>query len=540
MMNFLPSNRIVATAAGLILATGGFSIAAETEFPAYEITADDIVRDQPAGELRIFERDGVDYRSYLGGVEEGMQTGMKLEVVFDEDGKTVWFHNLISTAQDCFVWTKGTLEDGIVTIPQGTPMWFADYGTHISAYILCNLKPSADIDNEGTYDAYECITGDIRFSYTDGVFHLLPNESGTATIGLQRYSTDSFIIDYGMNYKWLGYADADSSYKPFDEIPNEGPSENTEISKYTFTYKDNPDNPAQTHLVDVAIEGSNMYIRGIGAGLGDEYWAVAHIDGDKAVIPAKQYFGGIKEGYETYLTYLCAAKIVDQYYIDFAEETIFTYNADDKSYSTEGSMMFNVGDDRVIPAVFWTEMTLAPYEERPTTPANPTFVEDYTPDEYQEGAGSIIIEIPNEDTDGAYINPENMTYMIYIDGKPFTFDPSVYYGLMEPMTEIPYYFSDGWDISPVSNSMRRIMFYFDEPESIGVQSICTVGDVVNKSEIIYNTSVSVESAVTDMEPASIQCFNTAGTPVGEDYKGIIIRKVTYKDGTVKTFKSTNR
>lgn len=537
MIEFLPLKKSFVAAA--FVAVGVFSASADDSFPEYNVSPDDVVTEQPAGELKIYERDGIDYRAYLGGVEEGAQTGMEMRVVFDEDGKTIWFYNILSTAQDCFSWVKGTLEDGVVTIPEGTPMWCFDYQTHITAYILCNLKPGSE-DKEGTTDAFECIRGNIQFSYVNGDFKLLPNDSGVAAIGLQRYSTDSFIIEYGLNYKWLGYADRDSSYVPFNDVPNAGPSENAEINPYTFTYKDAPWSDEQTYLVDVAIEDSKFFIRGIGAGLGDEYWAVANFDGDKAVFPSKQYFGGIREGYDTFLTYLCAARIIDDQYLDFADSTVFDYNAEDGSFRTDGALMFNVGDDNVIPAVLWTEISMAPFVEKPVVPANPIIIEDYTDDPYEEGAGRIMVEIPNEDVDGTYIRPDNLSYMIYVDGEPFTFDPDVYFGFEEPMTEIPYYFSDGWDIGMESNSVRIIRFYGGEPESIGVQSICTVDGVVNKSDIVPAETSSVVAPEMEKEIESVKFYNMDGQSVEAGFKGIVVRVVTYSDGSTERSKVLNR
>ncbi len=193
----------------LTVLTLGVPTYADGTFPEYHFTQADYVTEQPAGTLKLYERQGTNLKSYLGGVAESTQEGGKISIVFADDGRTVWMRNIISTAQDCLVWTKGEIKGDTIVIPQGSVMWFYDFQSYYNAYVLCNIAQNTDPDAKPT-ESYKCIPGDIKFSYKNGVLKLLPNSSGIAAIGLQRYSTDSFIIEIGYNYLWLGYGDINS------------------------------------------------------------------------------------------------------------------------------------------------------------------------------------------------------------------------------------------------------------------------------------------------------------------------------------------
>lgn len=260
----------------------------EAGFPDFTFSPSDAVSVQPEGELKIYQRNGANLSASIFGVDAGSQCGLAMEVVFDENGKDVWFYNPISTAQTSLTWVKGEIKGDKVVIPEGSLAWYGDYMTYYTAYILTNLKKTAD--GEG-FDAYECIPGDIEFSYIDGIFTLLPNSTGEAAIGLMRYSTDQFIIENDMNYKWLGYGDLSTTYSPFIDTPLAGPSASAEIKKYSFTYVTAPDAPRAGHLVDVAFEGSKMFVRGLSPQIDADQWIYADVSDGKVVFPANQYVG---------------------------------------------------------------------------------------------------------------------------------------------------------------------------------------------------------------------------------------------------------
>lgn len=522
-------------AATMVPAFLGLSIpaVAEETFPEYNFSADDCVHEQPEGVLKTYKRDGGNLKSYLGGVAENEQSGLEMDIVFADDGKTVWFHNIVSTAQDCFVWTKGEIRKDRIVIPQGTPMWFYDFGTYTTAYVLCNLKENPDSDSSSS-DGFECIPGDIEFSYEDGVVKLLPNSSGIAAIGLQRYSTDSFIIENGLNYKWLGYGDINSEYTVFDETPVSTPTDTENAVKYAFTYKTQPGGAICGHIVDVLENEGKLRVRGLSQLFGTEYWASADIEGSKVIFPAKQYLGTDRDGYDDFFLYLCSTRMSSDnefFWMDFADETVFELDETTGIMTSDESLIMNRGDKVVMMGDCWMDMRLAPYKDKAVKPATPSLGAYYEYDKEMEQC-RVSVEIPCVDVDGNYIDIANLSFRMYLNGELYTFKPSDYhyFELTEPMTEIPYGFSC-YEIYMYTTGMWTVDFFGDEPEAIGVQTISKAGGETSMSEIATFATTNVENISASNDIVSERYFNISGMPVDKDYKGMVIRNTIYSDGS---------
>ena len=111
---------------------------------------------------------------------------------------------------------------------------------------------------------------------------------------------------------------------------------------------------------------------------------------------------------------------------------------------------------------------------------------------------------------------------------------------MEPMTEIPYDFTDYYDIYMVSPGNWEIQLYGIEPESIGVQSISTAGGQINESEIATFMTSGLTNQNIIKEVVATKYYNLNGNEVSKDFNGIVVKKEIFKDGSVKTTKILNR
>lgn len=510
---------------------------AQYNWPLYDFNREDWVTEQPAGELKIYERQGQNLSAYLGGTDEGSQQGYQMKIVFDEDGKSVWFNNIISSAQDCFSWVKGELRDNKIIIPEGSLMWYGDYGSYNLYYILTNLEYKEEDDD---YESYQCIPGDIEFQFEDGIITLLPNSSGIAAIGLQRFANDDFYFEYGYNYKWLGYGDLNSSYIPFEQQPNVGPSDDAQICQYSFTYSTLPEEMPTGHIVDVVFEDDKMWIKGLDVNTLSNVWVYAEISGDTAIFPSSQYLGAYTINYSDCLIYLCSAEIVQvngEYSVKFTDETIFQIDSQNGKLVSDGTLVLNRGNKEPLFSNIFTNLNLNPYQDIAGIPEIPQILNYYYDDEWE--MGMISVNIPCVDIKGNFIDPSNLSFRILVNGSPFTFDPSVYFGLWEPMTEIPYDFTDYYDIYMISPGQWEIQLYGIEPESIGVQSISRAGGEINESEIATFLTTGLTQDVVASEVVDTKYYNLNGNEVSKDFKGIVIRKETFQDGRVKTTKILN-
>ncbi len=508
---------------------------AENGFPDFNFTREDAVIEQPEGELKIYSRSGQNLSAYLGGVEEGDQDGLALQIVFDNDGSTVWFYNPISTAQSSLTWVKGEIRGNKLVIPEGSLAWYGDYGTSYTAYVLTNLRK---VEGGEKYDAYECIPGDIEFTYSDSEFKLLPNESGIAAIGLMRFSTDEFIIENNMNYKWLGYGDIETAYAPFTEEPAAGPSADAEVRKYAFTYTNAVDGPRQGHLVDVAFEDARFYVRGLSESILPDFWVHADIDGNNIVFPENQYVNMAKIDYDNCFMYLFSSKLTEidgEYYFDYTGNTTFAYDPQTSTIESDDILTYNCGVKTYKIGDYFMDMRLEPYVENPGNPANPSIGKEY---EYisDYNMSSILVEIPCMDVDGNFIANEYLYFRIFVNGEPFTFEPNVYFGLTEPMTEIPYNFTDGYDIAMQMPGIWTIQLYGSEPQTIGVQSVYRKDGVEKLSDIVTFSTSGINTTSADVDVISTRYYDINGREVTNGFKGFVIMKREYSDGSVKVEK----
>lgn len=124
----------------------------------------------------------------------------------------------------------------------------------------------------------------------------------------------------------------------------------------------------------------------------------------------------------------------------------------------------------------------------PAVPANPT-ADDWYDCGGVSGNSKFSFTLPTTDVDGNPIDPEKLSYSIYVDGELFTFDAAHYTNdIEEDLTEIPYsIYKNAWDFYK-----GAVYFYRtnegDNPlftNRIGIQVHYTVDGVKNSSEIVY-------------------------------------------------------
>ena len=126
----------------------------------------------------------------------------------------------------------------------------------------------------------------------------------------------------------------------------------------------------------------------------------------------------------------------------------------------------------------------------PAVPANPTSVE-WTDRGDESGYSRLNFTLPDYDIDGNPINPEWLSYSIFLDDDQlFTFDAATYgYNLTEDITEVTYeVYSTGYDFQPFCVYFYRTNAEGYEPFfnwRIGIQAHYTVDGVKYSSGIEY-------------------------------------------------------
>ena len=77
----------------------------------HSIPTTELVNEQPAGEVKMFYRSGKNYYTVDGtNFQTDDQHGL-MKVVFDPDGKTVWFKEIMMDLAGYNSWVKGTYNE---------------------------------------------------------------------------------------------------------------------------------------------------------------------------------------------------------------------------------------------------------------------------------------------------------------------------------------------------------------------------------------------------------------------------------------------
>ena len=230
----------------------------------------------------------------------------------------------------------------------------------------------------------------------------------------------------------------------------------------------------------------------------------------------------------------------DYYFVGYGvngpEDVVMTYDADAKTMTMESPvfMLINAYWLLIDPNLILADASLSEIPDVAAVPAQPEIVASRL-----SGTSypNISVDIPLEAADGSDILTDKLYYQYWteIDGvqAPLTLDPAEYMELTEPMTVIPYSFSDNWDIY---NYRLYLNQDFSTWKKIGIQSIYRGGDAENKSAISWKTIANFsvdENFDSSKGGISVQTKALEGetVPVNvEPLNGYKVTKVTARVG----------
>ncbi len=234
-----------------------------------------IVMEQPAGELKTYDRAG--YAYYFSGEypRRGAQTGT-IDIVFGENNK-VYFKQPLSKLE-INSWVEGTLSDDgkTITIPMGQNV---AYDAEVDDVITL-----AVLDYDEDYEEFEVRNSahNVQFSVTEDKISLI----GTSTYVV-------FGAVYSQTQEWAGYADYASVYTPTtqdEDVLVELPSG---VTPEVYTFEANGyDGTSLKYNVNVGVDNNDVYIQGI---FGDvpESWIKGTRNGNTVTFAQDQYIGQV-------------------------------------------------------------------------------------------------------------------------------------------------------------------------------------------------------------------------------------------------------
>ncbi|MBQ9577597.1 MAG: hypothetical protein IJV11_12055 [Muribaculaceae bacterium] len=462
---------------------------------------------------------------YIQNVDGGIG-----KVVEGDDGN-LYIYNPISQGYIWFSilpWIKAEpAGDGkyVVKLPQ---LYIIDAGDPYYAYCM-------HYDEEEGMPVVE-EEGEIEFTWENGVLTQL----GDKFIGLCDATAD-----------WFYMADQHIVYAPQTDEPITLTEDDMYIQSYTMTYLSDPTDLTKTKetVVSVAIDGQDIYMGNLNNNNPDAFIKGTLVDG-KATFPTRQYLG-VDPYYNGHIYVLTGDAYVDTetygspvFNYNLNDEIVFNVDEDARNIVAEwpAAMITNVGPSTLSILSDYVAPGLVAFDEVPAVPAAPIFtVEDITVN-VTTGFTVLHFTIPTVDVDGNKLNENKLYYNILLDDKVFTFDPETYIGLSSAMTDIPYKFEDNinFDIYMNGNGRHTVYLYTTDYDKVGLQSIYTAGDEVNRSEVIYVDNPShtgINEMVSGAQAVNTRYYDLTGRELpSAPATGLYLQRATYSDGSTRVIK----
>jgi hypothetical protein len=498
---------------------------------ANKIAADDfsgdIVWEAPAGDTKIYS--GASHSmSYIFSISEEDVKSMTSEITFTEDGKAYWKNPLSQAPFDSYI--IGSVSGNKISFqfPQHVyeDATYADWGLLYEYYI-------AVFDN---------ISYDEKLSYTvsdDQTLTLTIADDGTISQDGDKWIGLGDFDQWDQAYYFDGYADKNIVLTPFKDVKVQAPAS---VVFEDWALKEDY-NDTNTWLVKVGFDGSDVYVKGLSQD-DSEMTFKGVVNGDKITIANGQYVGEMYYRYNYTQAGVVKYAFSEAYnrevgYVTNSDgDFVFNYDAEKRamtSPSEDSSLLFAEG----IGGTSYSTVTVNPsiYDQgeiKDYTPQTPVITKAEDDWDYYGQIG-LRFESVNMNVDGQLLPLENFGYEIYVDDELFTFkagDP--YTKLTEDMTEIPYSFSDDYDIQYLAGTdYHYVYFYFNTMKKLGVRMVYT-----NNGQKYYSkfatlsvdfdgvNDINVDKAVKD-----VQYFDLSGRRVDASTKGFIMKRTTFSDGT---------
>lgn len=468
----------------------------------------------PLDEAPVYNPAGND-EAYMMSVTEDQgpfgvsaQEGYKMTIRRDDDGKTIWFRDLTPgfnhyNDDDEYTWIKGTVSGTDITVKAGQVIYENDfYGQKL-------YLETITVDEWGTVkdflpEMHFTIDGD-RIVQTDNTVYLAVYKDG------ETIDDAGFFIF--MNHFVI---------EPVGEIDKITPPDNVEIEDWIMTWN------GGSRSIKVARDTETYYVAGLSASAPDDY--VSGTVSDNAVTFKSGYI--LTSNPTRYIRLIGAAPgQPDEWGFPTLEMTMnYTFDIVDDGKT----LALNPADNYIVEASYnfgsyytgFSEVRLFPYSgDKPAVPAAPEV-------DYDEINDLLTVTFPSADVNGDYINPDLLTYRIEFDGTPYEFSPDSYFGLSEPMIEIPYSFTDFYDI--YVNGPRHTIFLHDTPAWNTVEAVATYTvDGVSNSNSSASQSEIGNINVENKQIVAETYTDLTGRRISSPAPGsIVIVSTRYDDGTV--------
>ncbi len=441
----------------------------------------------------------VEYTLVLSGATSQTTISEKNSKYVAFDGNDVYLQGLAYYFDEAYV--KGTINDnGQIIVKSGQFVGEDEYGVE---YIV-----GASLDEEDNF-VYE---PEIVFDYdkNSGVISLV---EGTY-YGESESSNDVSLWDYFYS----------AVYTPGAFVKPEGVVAPEDLVTETYQFKgfDTYNMSDDYREVQVGFYGDNqVYIQGLSYFVEDA-WVVGTLEGNTLTIPETN-LGVFKSFFGDYdLTFSGATFTYDP------EKDTFTAVDDYIGDNVQSFVSYETPEDP-----YWMDeysnVVLRKVFDVAATPANP----EITKFDIEASYPSVSFNIPLEDVDGNGLLMDKLSYQLFVDNEstPLVLTTDIYEGLTEDMSEIPYTFSDDWDVYNNQIYLNQGVDVLSTWKKIGIQSIYYGGGETNKSDIVWFVLETTGITGVSADDKNVMYFDLQGRRVAQPGKGLYIangKKVVIK------------
>ncbi len=505
------------------------------------------ITEQPAGREQTVLWNGKGMvNTKWGPSEQKIENGIST-VVYGDDGSIYIKDPIIALSQGTWMKLDKVDETTYVAHKQPVAWLYMTSGGQELVYIQNMKYKYLGGEMVGTFEPAD--NTDLIYKVENGVISLQTTEYTTVEADGVTEQIPNIAGLSDENGEWMFYGDWEDSWAEFDEMPVTVPDD--------VILKDYVVMGGQTHapfeedtepfMLSAGFKGDKVYFTNLPTSSERRQLAMeGTLKDGKVTIPCGQlnavdtYLGslfytyrlGIKETY-----YPDWNEYVYDYVLIEGEDIVLNYNADKDVFTYNDRFAIVKGNGEYFSVIVpFINCSISPYVVSQQRPKNPV-IDNFYPAE--DGYfGELSFTIPNEDIEGNYIDPANISWRLFteVDGivEPWTFYADEY-SLDEDMQDIPLGFSS--DGIYAYGSEQRIDIFVVGINNWGVQSIYTVGDKVLESDVVW--LVELENGIEDViseHSIETQIIDLHGRQVTNPSQGIYVLISRQADGSVKTNK----
>ena len=303
-----------------------------------------------------------------------------------------------------------------------------------------------------------------------------------------------------------------------------------ETEEYRFDGYDTYANSDEVHPVQVGFDDDYVYIQGLSKYL-PSAWVRGEIKRDDN--------GQVVTDEDGKVTYVFPGWLLGTYTGWISMD--LNFSGCEMTYDPQADEFYCDAFTTVNPAdagFAWDEYStifIYKVQEVEATPMDPEIV-SYNP---TASYPNIRLNIPLLGTNNEPLLESFVTYVLYVvkDDKviPLVFKAEDYEGLTADMVEIPYTFTDNWDISQGGSVVYLNQADIADWTNIGVQVIYSGGGVEHASNIVWYYDTPIPSAVDEIateQQGQATYFDLQGRQVDENATGIVIKQTRDQQGNV--------